>query len=318
MAAADDALYPEIEPYDSFIFPVSDLHQLHVEQCGNSAGPPVVFLHGGPGGGSSARDRRYFDPTHYRIIVHDQRGAGRSSPLGEHRENTTELLVEDLERMRVHLGIDRWHVFGGSWGSTLALAYAQAHPDRVRTLTLRGIFLMRRSEVQWFLHGMQAIFPEAARRFREHLPHEERADLLESYWRRLTSADAAVRLAAACAWGTYEAECCFLIPSDDHIALINDPVKSLGIATLEAHYMRNNLFEPDDRLLRGVDRIRHIPTVIVQGRYDIVCPIETADTLHRAWPEAEYHVIADAGHSAKEPGISRALVAAMNRWRSLR
>lgn len=311
-------LYAPIEPYESGFLAVDDLHTLYWEQCGNPRGVPVLFLHGGPGAGASPTHRRFFDPAHYRIVILDQRGAGRSTPLGEVRRNTTELLVSDLEALRHLLGVDRWHLFGGSWGSTLALAYAQTHPERCLGLILRGIFLMRRMEIDWFLTGMRRIFPEAWEAFVGHLTEAERGDLLEGYWRRLDHPDRAVRVAAARAWSTYEGACSTLLPAPELIAAAGDDVHALGLARIEAHYFRSNRPEPDDSLLQGVARIRHLPAVIVQGRYDIVCPIVSADDLHRAWPEAEYRVVTNAGHSAMEPGIRSALVQATERFKTIR
>jgi len=296
---------------------VCESHIVYWEQSGNPAGVPVVFLHGGPGAGASPTHRRFFDPAHYRIVIMDQRGAGRSRPLGETRANTTELLIADLETLRDLLGIERWHVFGGSWGSTLALAYAETHPARCLSLTLRGIFLMRRSEIDWFLTAMGTIFPEPAAAFAGFLPEEERGDPLEAYWRRLNHADPTVRIAAARAWSVYEGACSSLLPNPELISAASEDSHALGLARIEAHYFRHNLFQPESRLLDEIDRVRHIPAVIVQGRYDIVCPIVTADRLHRAWPEADYRVIPDAGHSAMEPGIRAALVQATEQFKSL-
>lgn len=310
-------LYPAIDAFQTGRLRVSDLHTLYWEQSGNPTGQPVVFLHGGPGAGASPTHRRFFDPQHYRIIILDQRGAGRSTPLGELRENDTACLIADLELLRQFLGIQRWIVFGGSWGSTLALAYAQAHPSRVLGLVLRGIFLMRKSEIDWFLYEMRTIFPEAWESFATYIPEAERSDLLEAYWRRLSHPDPAVRMAAARVWSTYEGACSTLLPSPELLSAKGEDNHALGLARIEAHYFRHNLLFPEDQLLREVHRIRHIPAVIVQGRYDIVCPIRTADELHRAWPEADYIVVPDAGHSAMEPGVRQALVQAMDRFRSL-
>jgi proline iminopeptidase len=316
MARAD--LFPPIEPFQSGMLRVDELHTLYWEQCGNPAGVPVVFLHGGPGAGASPTHRRFFDPGHYRIVILDQRGAGRSRPLGEVRNNTTDLLIADLERLRDALGISRWHLFGGSWGSTLALAYAETHPDRCLSLILRGIFLMQQVEIDWFLNGMGMIYPEARADFASFLPATERNNLLEGYWRRLDSPTAGVRMAAARAWSIYEGACSSLQPNPDLITAASEDTHALGLARIEAHYFRNNLFQPETRLLDQVGRLRHLPAVIVQGRYDIVCPIITADRLHRAWPEADYRVVTDAGHSAMEPGIRSALVRATEQFKDLR
>ena len=312
-----DPLFPPIEPYESGTLSVEPPHQLYWEQCGNPTGVPAVFLHGGPGAGAAAVHRRFFDPTHFRVVVLDQRGAGRSRPLGETAVNTTDRLVGDLEALRRHLGIARWHVFGGSWGSTLALAYAQSHPKQCLSLTLRGIFLMRRQEIDWFLYGMRTIFPEAWATFAGFLPEAERSDLLEGYHRRLIDPDPAVHMPAARTWSVYEGACSTLLPSPETIAAAGEDTHALGLARIEAHYFRNNLFDPEDRLLRNLDRIRHIPATIIQGRYDIVCPSVTADELHRHWPEARYVMVPNAGHSAMEVGIRAALVEAMNRFRGI-
>ena len=271
----------------------------------------------GPGAGATSAHRRFFDPYHYRIVVFDQRGAGRSTPHGAIEDNTTPLLVADMERLRLHLGIERWHVFGGSWGSTLALAYAQTHPERVRSLTLRGIFLGRKSELDWFLYGIGNVFPEAWRAFAEHLPESERGDLLANFWRRLTDPDPAIHLAAARAWSAYEGSCSTLLPSPETVQAFSEDRMALGLARIEAHYFRNGLFMAENALIDGVPRMRHIPGTIVQGRYDMVCPIVSADLLAKAWPEARYHIVADAGHSAMEPGIRAQLVAAMERAKRL-
>jgi proline iminopeptidase len=313
--AVRTALYTEIEPYASGMLPLDPIHAMYWETCGNPQGIPVVFLHGGPGAGSTPKHRRFFDPEAYRIVVYDQRGAGRSMPLGELRENTTPHLVEDLERLRRHLGIERWLVFGGSWGSTLALAYAEVHPDRCLGLVLRGIFLCRKSEIDWFLYGLRSIFPEPWERFTGFLPPHERGDLLQSYHRRLVDPDPAVHMPAARAWGVYEGSCSTLLPSRETVDHFAGDVVALGLARMEAHYFLHDIFLPENALLERVPRIRAIPGVIVQGRYDAVCPIVSAHELAAAWPEAEYHVIPDAGHSVWEPGICAALVAACERFK---
>ena len=315
MARAE--LFPPIEPYQSGMLRVDALHTLYWEQSGNPAGVPVLFLHGGPGAGASPAHRRFFDPAHYRIVIIDQRGAGRSRPLGEIRNNSTDLLIGDLERLRELLGIGRWHLFGGSWGSTLALAYAQAHADRCLSLILRGIFLMQRSEIDWFLYRMGTVFPEAWAAFTGFLPERERGDLLEAYWHRLNDPDSAIHMAAARAWSIYEGACSSLLPNPELISAASEDSHALGLARIEAHYFRNNLFVPESRLLDDVGRIRHLPAVIVQGRYDIICPTITADHLHRAWPEAVYCVIPDAGHSAMEPNIRSRLVWATERFKTI-
>ena len=310
-------LYPEIDPYNAGMLELDGRHRMYFEESGNPRGTPVLFLHGGPGAGAAPAHRRFFDPAHYRIVIFDQRGAGRSTPLGDITDNTTPLLVSDIEKLRVHLGIAGWIVFGGSWGSTLALAYAEAHPERCRGLILRGIFLCRRSEIDWFLYGLRHLFPEAWRAFTDPIPESERGDLLQAYHRRLTNTDPNVHMPAARAWSTYEGSCSTLLPSPETVAYFAGDVVALGLARIEAHYFSNNIFLPDDYLLKNVQRIRHIPGVIIQGRYDAVCPIISADDLHRAWPEAEYIVVPDAGHSAWEPGICAELVRATERFKNI-
>jgi proline iminopeptidase len=312
-ALREAVLFPEIDPYATGRLAVDAPHVLHWETCGRADGVPVVFLHGGPGGGCLPHHRRYFDPSFWRIVLLDQRGAGRSTPVAEVEGNTTQALVADLERLRAHLRIDRWLVFGGSWGSTLALAYAQAHPERCLGLVLRGIFLAQRAEIDWFMHGMRHVFPEAWRAFAEFLPEAERKDLLVGYYRRLINPDPAVHLPAAHAWDRYEGACSTLLPGSDSAPKFDSDAAALAIARIEAHYFVHDAFLEPGALVAGLPRIRHLPCTIVQGRYDIVCPPVTADTLARAWPEAEYVVVPDAGHSVREPGISRELVAAVKR-----
>src|SRR6266567_2566414 len=312
----EDFLYPPLSPNRTGRLRLDSLHTLYWEESGNPRGAPVVFLHGGPGGGSAPDHRRFYDPAFYRIIVYDQRGAGQSTPLGALTDNTTPHLIADLERLRAHLGIERWLVFGGSWGSTLALAYAEAHPERVLGLVLRGIFLAREWEIRWFMTGMGKVFPEAWNAFAGFLPEAERADLLGHYYRRLTSGEPSVHMPAAHAWSRYESSCSTLLPAPDLVAHFDEDAVALAIARIEAHYFVHGLFLSGDALLEGVTRLRKIPCSIIQGRYDVVCPIRSADDLHRAWPEAEYVVVPDAGHSAREPGIARELVAATDRFRA--
>jgi proline iminopeptidase len=309
----DAFLYPPLAASRTGRLQLDALHTMYWEESGNPRGVPVVFLHGGPGGGSSPDHRRFYDPAHYRIIVYDQRGAGQSTPLGELRDNTTPRLIADIERLREHLSIERWLLFGGSWGSTLALAYAETHPERALGLVLRGIFLCRPQEIHWFLYQMRFMQPEAWRSFAEYLPAAERGDLLAGYHRRLTDPDPAVHLPAAHAWDRYEGACSTLLPSGDPALKPDSDTAALAIAQIEAHYFVHHAFLGDDELLAGIGRIRRLPCTIVQGRYDIVCPPVTADALARAWPEAEYIVVADAGHSVREPGITRELVAAVRR-----
>jgi proline iminopeptidase len=310
-------LFPPIEPYAAGTLAVDARHTLYWEQSGNPQGVPVVFLHGGPGAGATPTHRRFFDPASYRIIIFDQRGAGRSLPLGEIVDNTTAHLVRDIEALRLYFGVERWVVFGGSWGSTLALSYAIAHPGRCRALILRGIFLCRRAEIDWFLAGIRHVFPEAWRSFVAPIPEAERGDLLAAYYRRLTDPDPAVHLPAARSWSVYEGACSTLLPSADTVTAFGEDRMALGLARIEAHYFLHEIIAPERDLLHAIDRIRAIPATIVQGRYDMVCPIVTADELARAWPEAEYAVVPDAGHSAMEPGVRAQLVAATERAKRL-
>jgi proline iminopeptidase len=309
-------LYPEIEPFASGMLTLDAIHAMYWEVSGDPAGIPAVFLHGGPGAGSMPKHRRFFDPSAYRIIVYDQRGAGRSTPLGELRENTTPHLMADLERLRRHLGVDRWVVFGGSWGSTLAIAYAEAFPDRCLGLVLRGVFLCRPHEIDWFLTGVRRVFPEAWTAFAGHLPPEERGDLLRNFHRRLIDPDPAVHLPAARAWSVYEGTGSTLLPSPETVRHFADEVVALGLARIEAHYFLHDIFLPENSLLANAARLRSIPGVIVQGRYDMLCPVISAYELAQAWPEADFRIIPDAGHSAWEPGISRALVAALDTFKA--
>jgi proline iminopeptidase len=318
MSGAPDALYPPCEPRESGYLAVGDGHELYWELCGNPDGKPAVFLHGGPGAGCDERARRFFDPERYNILVFDQRGAGRSRPHASLTNNTTWHLVADIEALRRKFGIERWLVFGGSWGSTLALAYAQSHPDRVSELVLRGIFMLRESEIRWFYQsGASAVFPDVWETYLAPIPPTERDDLVRAYHRRLTGPDRAIALEAARAWSVWEGATSFLHPDKDHIAHSGEDHFALAMARIECHYfVHGGFFRQEDQLLADVGRIRDIPAVIVQGRYDVVCPIETAWALHRAWPEAEFVVVPDAGHSAFEPGIARALVDATDRFAS--
>lgn len=316
---SEEPFYPEIEPYDSGYLPVSDLHTLYYEQVGNPDGKPVVFLHGGPGGGLSPEYRRFFDPQFYRVILFDQRGAGKSIPYAELRENTTWDLVADIEKIRTSLGIERWLVFGGSWGSTLSLAYAVTHPDRVAGLILRGIFLCRKMEIDWFYqYGAHFIYPDAWDKYLAPIPQEERGDLVRAYYRRLTSEDPAVRIEAAKAWSIWEASTSHLYQDVKAVEEYEDPEKALAFARIECHYFVNNAFFPDDNfLLEKARGIRHIPMRIVQGRYDIVCPIRSAWDLKKVLVDADLRIIPDAGHSAMEPGTKRELVQAAEDFKRL-
>lgn len=310
-------LYPPIEPYATRRLRVSALHELYVEESGDPAGTPVVFVHGGPGGGTSPDHRRFFDPAAYRIVLFDQRGCGRSTPHASLEENTTWDLVADMERIRAELGIERWVVFGGSWGSTLALAYAETHPERVRAIVLRGIFLLRPHELRWFYQeGASFIHPDAWEAYLAPIPEAERGDLIAAYHRRLTSPDRAVRLEAARAWAIWEASTSKLLPDPKLVEDFGEEATAEAFSRIENHYFVNGgFFTHPDQLLDGVDRIRHLPATIVQGRYDMPCPMTTAWDLHRRWPEAEFHVVPDAGHAAMEPGIRSRLVEATDRYR---
>src|SRR6185312_683632 len=275
-------LFPPIEPYRTGQLKLDTRHTMYWEESGNRQGPAILFLHGGPGAGATSVHRRFFDPSFWRIVIFDQRGGGRSTPLGEIRDNTPSHLVADIERLRRELGIADWVLFGGSWGSTLALLYAQTHPERVAGLILRGIFLCRQSEIDWFLYGMRTVFPEAWRAFAGFVAPEERSDLLNAYFRRLNDSSPAIHMPAARAWSTYEGACSTLLPSPDTVAAFGEDRMALGLARIEAHYFRSNVIGPDADLVAHIDRIRHLPATIVQGRYDMVCPIASADELARA------------------------------------
>jgi len=315
MDAAAFPLFPPLEPHRHGLLPVDDRHTLYWEECGNPQGAPVLFLHGGPGGGISPTHRRFFDPAHYRIVLFDQRGAGKSTPLGEWQDNTTPLLIDDIEALRQLLGIEQWLVFGGSWGATLALAYGQAQPQRCLGFILRGIFLCTQTEIDWFLYGMRQFFPEAYDAFVAPIPVEERGDLLQAYQRRLFGDDLMQSLQAARDWSRYEGNCLFLQPHPELLSAFDDDVVALGIGRLEAHYFLHHGFMEEDQLIRDSGRIAHLPAVIVQGRYDVVCPPASAWRLHQAWPGSRLQLIADAGHAAMEPGTAAALVAATEQFR---
>ncbi len=310
-------LYPPIEPFHTGMLKVSDLHELYFEESGNPSGKPVVFLHGGPGAHSDPKQRRFFHPGKYRIVNFDQRGCGKSTPPGSLEANTTWDLVADIEKLRVSLGIEKWQVFGGSWGSTLALAYAETHPDRVTELILRGVFLLRKQEIDWSYQegGASILFPDAWEPFWQHIPENERSDMLGAYWRRLQSEDPAVRLQAAKIWSKWEGATSKLLPDPEFTAEYEEDEFALDFARIEAHYFVNRGFlEVDGQLLRDAGKLSGIPGVIVQGRYDVVCPMVSAWAVHCAWPEAELIISPDAGHSAFEPSNSRALVAATDRF----
>jgi len=310
------SLYPPIDAYDDGYLEVGDGHTIHYEQCGNPDGKPALFVHGGPGGGTDPSQRRFWDPRAYRIVLFNQRGCGKSSPHASLEHNTTPHLIADMEKLREHLGIERWQLFGGSWGSTLSLAYAQAHPERVTELVLRGIFLVRREEVRWYYQsGASRFFPDAWEAFLAPIPEAERDDLVHAYHQRLTSDDESVRLEAARAWSVWEGSTSRLQVDPALVARTSQPRFAEAFARIECHYFVNEGFLEEGQLLRDVGRIRHIPGVIVQGRYDVVCPPKSAWDLQRAWPEAELHLIGAAGHSALEEGTAEALVAATNRFR---
>ncbi|RPA12797.1 prolyl aminopeptidase [Gordonia sp. OPL2] len=310
--------YPPIEPYDQGHLDVGDGQQIYWETSGNAAGKPVVFVHGGPGGGTSPDQRRFFDPTRYRIVLFDQRGCGRSRPHiadgADLSGNTTPHLIADIEALREHLGVERWQVFGGSWGSTLGLAYAQTHPERVTELVLRGIFLLRRSEIDWYYNGGAAnMYPDLWESYLAPIPEAERGgDLVAAYHRLLTSSDPEVAQAAASAWTGWEQATSHLLPKNSEEP--GDARFDLAFAAIENHYFMNRGFLDDGQLLANIDRIADIPGVIVQGRYDVVCPPRSAWDLHRAWPAAALHIVADAGHASFEPGIKHHLIAATDEF----
>lgn len=305
-------MYPAISPYNTGYLRVSDIHEIYYEECGNPEGMSVIFLHGGPGGGCTNNYRRYFNPEKYHIVLFDQRGSGRSKPFAELRQNTTWDLVSDIEKLRNHLQLEKWCVFGGSWGSTLALAYSETHPECVTALFLRGIFMLREKEIKWFYQaGCSNIYPDAWEGFIAPIPEHERHDFVAAYYKRLTSTDATVRAEAAKAWSTWEGSTSKLVPNKSLIEGYANDTFADAFARIECHYFINKGFMDDEnQLLNNVDKIRHIPAIIVQGRYDVVCPMQSSWELHKAWPEAKYHVVADAGHSLSEPGITEALIKA--------
>jgi proline iminopeptidase len=310
--------YPDISPYSSGFLSVDDVHTLYWEQSGNPDGVPVIFLHGGPGGGASPKHRTFFDPSHYRIIIFDQRGAGRSTPLGCLEKNTLTHLISDIDALRKHLNIGRWHIFGGSWGSTLGLAYAQTFPQHCISMTLYGIFLCEQSEIDWFLYGMGSIFPEKWEEFSEFIPEAERYDLLDAYHMRLTGDDEKMRYDAALRWVGYEKDCSALIPRHKDIVTPEQKNYALAMARIEAHYFRDHVIPVYESLMHKIDIIRAIPSTIVHGRYDVICPIQTAYRLHLAWPEADYIVVPDGGHSAFDPAVQSRLIEAADQARNLR
>lgn len=315
-ASSRRGLYPPVAPFNSGFLQVSDIHELYFEECGNPAGKPVVFLHGGPGAGSNAAVRRFFDPARYRIVIFDQRGSGRSRPHASLEDNTTWHLVADIEQLRQHLMINCWQVFGGSWGSALALAYAQTHPEVVTELVLRGIFMLRPQELRWFYQeGASRLFPDYWLDFIAPVPADERDDYIAAHYRRLTGDDQAAMMASARAWSVWEGVTSNLLVSEAAVGRFQSDEFALALARIEAHYFVNHGFlESPNQLLENIHRIRSIPAVIVQGRYDVVCPAQTAWELHQAWPEADFRMVPDSGHSAFEPGIVHELVEATDRF----
>jgi proline iminopeptidase len=305
------SFYPEIEPYDHGMLDVGDGHRIHWELCGNPDGKPVVFLHGGPGGGCTPTQRRLFDPEKYRILLFDQRGCGRSTPYASLEANTTWHLVADIERLREMIGVDKWMVFGGSWGSTLALAYAETHPERVTELVLRGIFTLRRSELLWYYQeGASWIFPDKWEGFLAPIPEEERGDLMAAYRKRLIDPDSAVQAKAARAWSLWEGETITLLHNQEYSDQFGDEHYAIAFARIENHYFVNEGWFEDGQLIRNAHRLKGIPGVIIQGRYDIATPPKTAWDLHKAWPEAKFIMVPDAGHAVSEPGITHHLIEA--------
>jgi proline iminopeptidase len=310
---ANEHFYPEIQPYETGTMAVDEPHQLYWEQCGNPEGEPILFLHGGPGAGCTEFDRRFFDPEHFRIVLFDQRGSGRSRPTGELSNNSMADTTRDIEQLRNLLGIERWHVFGGSYGSTISLFYSQAHPQRCKSLVLRGIWLLRSEEIDWWLYKVGMIQPELWKTFNEFIPEAERGDLLEAYWKRLNGEDYEQALEAAKHWSIYEGSCCTLLPNPEFSSHFAEPDTAWAVARLEAHYFRNVGPQPETLLLDQVPRIEHIPAFAVHGRYDIVCPIQSLFDLAGAWPQLDYAISPDSGHSSHEPGITKELVAATRR-----
>ncbi len=311
-------LFPAIQPYSSGFLAVDDLHNIYWEQCGNPDGVPIVFLHGGPGAGATPMHRQFFDPDFYRIIIYDQRGAGRSAPLGELEKNNRAALVKDMEALRLHLNIDRWHIFGGSWGATLALSYAIAHPKRCLSMILRGIFLCEQSEIDWFMEGMGQIFPEAHEQFAGLFPEADSENLLKLYYATLMGEDAKLQMQAATCWALYESACALLYPNYETITTDEQQAGALALARIEAHYFMFGVIKAEDSLLKQIASIKHIPTTIIQGRYDVICPIKTAHALHLAWPEADYVIVPDAGHSAMDPSLRSRLIEATEHAKTLR
>ncbi len=309
-------LYPEIEPYNTGMLRVSESHQIYFEECGNPDGKPVVYLHGGPGGGCSTDFRRYFDPAAYRMVLFDQRGCGRSLPHASLKDNTTWHSVSDIEALREHCKIDKWQVFGGSWGSTLGLAYAETHPERVTELVMRGLFTLRRSELLWFYQdGASHVYPDFWEGFVAPIPEEERGDLMAAYYKRLTGSDKTAQVECARAWARWEMSAISLWPDPDKHHDVNSEQFAVAFARIECHYFVNRgFFDSDDQIIRNLHKIKHIPCVLIQGRYDMCTPARTAWDIHKAWPEADFRLVGDAGHAGSEPGIVHELISATDRW----
>ncbi|WNO09514.1 prolyl aminopeptidase [Teredinibacter sp. KSP-S5-2] len=304
-------LYPEIKPYKQHTLAVSDIHTLHIEECGDPDGIPILFIHGGPGAGFSKHDRRFFNPERYRIILLDQRGAGRSTPHADLTDNTTAHLIDDLDTVRQHLGVAKWVLFGGSWGSTLALLYAQAFPEKVLGMILRSIFLARQKDLHWFYQdGASNVFPDYWEEYLHPIPEEERGNLMTAYYQKLTGDNELAKMAAAKAWSTWEGRCATLRPNPEIVHALASPHMAVSLARIEAHYFVNNAFIQENQILNNADKLKGIPGTIIHGRYDMVCPLDNAYELHKVWPESELQIIRDAGHSSHEPGIIDALVKA--------
>lgn len=313
-------IFPEVKPYETGMLAVDAPHKLYWEQSGNPDGVPIVFVHGGPGGGASPAMRRFFDPAYYRIILFDQRGCGKSTPHSDLTDNNRAALVRDMESLRKHLDIARWHVFGGSWGSTLALSYAQAHPEPCMSLILRGIFLLEAPEIEWFMTGMGQFYPEAAAQFNALYPEIDPSDsaaLLARYYQDLCNDDPAVHTEPAIRWSLYESACAALISNIETITTDEEKRQALALARLEAHYFVNDMIAPEESLLNFIDKIRHIPATIIQGRYDVICPIRTANRLHHAWPEADYVIVPDGGHASMDPAVRSRLIEATENAKTL-
>lgn len=306
-------LYPPIKPFAEYYLNVDSAHKIYVEECGEPSGLPVIFVHGGPGAGCTQDDRRYFDPTKYRIILFDQRGCGRSEPYGVLESNTTQDLVQDMEKIREHLGIQRWMLFGGSWGSSLSLIYAQTHPDRVMGMVLRGIFLCRPEDLRWFYQdGARYVFPDYWEEFMTPLGENNRSNVIDAYYKLLNSDDELARMGAAKHWAQWEGQCATLHPCKAVFNRFTNPHTAISLARIETHYFKHQCFIEHNAILKDAHKLEQIPGIIVHGRYDMICPLDNATQLHKLWPRTELHVIRDAGHSASEPGIVDALVNATN------